>query len=366
MITRRRIGARGRFGAWLGAAVATATLAACADGAAVEPNPSPTRTASAPALGTPEVITTGLQAPWSIAFHDETPLISERDSARILELDPDGNPREVAVIPGVAPAGEGGLLGIAVHDGRLYTYFTAAGENRIERFEITGTPGALVLGPAEPILAGLPAAGIHNGGRIAFGPDDQLYVTVGDAGLRDQAQDLESPAGKILRLTPDGEVPPDNPYPGSLVYSYGHRNPQGIAWTEDGTMIASEFGQNTWDELNVIKPGGNYGWPEVEGVGGDDRFADPVQQWGTAEASPSGIAIIDETIYIANLRGRVLRAVPVDDLATSTTHFEGEYGRLRDVTRAPNGDLWLITNNTDGRGDPGPDDDRLLAIDLPG
>jgi glucose/arabinose dehydrogenase len=359
MITRQR------FGPLIAAAAAIAALSACSNGAAVEPRPSATRTAPAPSLGQPEVVTTGLEAPWSIAFHGETPLLSERDSARILELDRDGNAREVAVIAGVTPSGEGGLLGIAVHDGRLYTYFTAAGENRIERFEITGRPGSLALGPAETILDGLPSATFHNGGRIAFGPDDQLYVTVGDAGQRDEAQNLDSPAGKILRLTPEGDVPPDNPRPGSPVYSYGHRNPQGIAWAEDGTMIASEFGQNTWDELNVIRPGGNYGWPEVEGIGGDDRFIDPVQQWGTAEASPSGIAIVDETIFIANLRGRVLRAVPVDDLSTSTTHFAGEYGRLRDVTRAPDGDLWMITNNTDGRGDPGPDDDRLLAIDLP-
>ncbi len=347
----------------MGTLATIAALTACSNGAATEPDRrSSVGTAPAPSFGPPETISTGLQAPWSIAFHDETPLISERDSARILELDGSGVAREVAVIAGVTPMGEGGLLGIAVHDGHLYTYFTAAGGNRIERFPITGRPGALALGPAQPILEGLPSASFHNGGRIAFGPDDQLYATVGDAGQQDQAQSLDSLAGKILRMTPEGDVPADNPNPGSLVYSYGHRNPQGIAWAEDGTMIASEFGQNTWDELNIIRPGGNYGWPEVEGIGGDDRFIDPVQQWGTGEASPSGIAIIDETIFIANLRGEVLRAVPVDEPATATTHFDGEYGRLRDVARAPNGDLWLITNNTDGRGDPGPEDDRLLAL----
>ncbi len=347
----------------VGALVTFTTLTGCSNGAATEPNrPASTRTAPAPSLGEPTVVATGLDAPWSIAFHDETPLISERDSARVLELDPNGQQREVAVIAGVTPMGEGGLLGIAVHDGHLYTYFTAAGGNRIERFPITGQPGALSVGPAETIIEGLPSASFHNGGRIAFGPDDQLYATVGDAGQQDQAQSLDSLAGKILRMTPEGDVPADNPDPGSLVYSYGHRNPQGIAWAADGTMIASEFGQNTWDELNIIEAGGNYGWPIVEGIGDDDRFINPVQQWGTDEASPSGIAIIDETIFIANLRGEVLRAVPVDDPATSSTHYEGAYGRLRDVTRAPNGDLWLITNNTDGRGRPGPDDDRLLAV----
>ena len=189
-----------------------------------------------------------------------------------------------------------------------------------------------------------------------------LYATTGDAGTTGSAQDLDSLAGKILRMTPAGEVPEDNPFDGSLVHSYGHRNPQGIAWDEDGTMYASEFGQDTWDELNVIEAGGNYGWPEVEGRGGQGEYVDPVQQWSPDEASPSGIAVLDGAIHIATLRGERLREVPLDDLETSTERLGGEYGRLRDVVATPEGELWVLTNNTDGRGDPGPDDDRILRV----
>src|SRR5690606_4547873 len=133
-------------------------------------------------------------------------------------------------------------------------------------------------------------------------------------------------------------------------YSYGHRNPQGIAWDAQGTMYASEFGQDTWDELNVIEAGGNYGWPEAEGIAGDDAFIDPVQQWHPADASPSGMVIAEDRIYIANLRGQRLREIPIADITTAAEHWVGEYGRLRDVTVGPDGELWVLTNNTDGRG----------------
>lgn len=188
-----------------------------------------------------------------------------------------------------------------------------------------------------------------------------LYATTGDAGSSQHAQDLDSLAGKILRIKPTGEVPPDNPFDDSVVYSYGHRNVQGIAWGPDGTMYASEFGQSTWDELNVIRPGGNYGWPVVEGVS-DDDFIDPVQQWRPGEASPSGIEVTAGAIYIANLRGERLRVVPLTDLSSSTTRYVGAFGRLRAVTETPEGDLWILTNNTDGRGDPGPHDDRIIRV----
>lgn len=314
--------------------------------------------------GAVEIISTGLAAPWSIAFLDDTPLVSERDSGRVLELDGEGNGREIATIAGVVARGEGGLLGIAVHDGYLYAYFTASGENRVERFELIGEPGALSLGEAETILDGLPAAGVHNGGRIAFGPDGMLYVTAGDANDRASAQSLDALSGKILRLTPSGDVPDDNPFAGSPVYSYGHRNPQGIAWDAEGTLYASEFGQNTWDELNIIEPGGNYGWPQVEGIAGQEGFVDPVQQWRPSDASPSGIAIAADTLYIANLRGQRLRAVPLADPGTATELLVGEYGRLRDAVAAPDGSIWVLTNNTDGRGRPAADDDRILRLSV--
>ena len=309
----------------------------------------------------PTDVATGLDAPWSIAIDDEVTLVSERDSGRVLELTDDGT-REVGTVEGVSAGGEGGLLGLAVHDDHLYTYFTSADDNRVVRHELTGEPGSLALGDAETILDGIPSASFQNGGRIAFGPDGMLYVTTGDAGETDRAQDRESLGGKILRLTPEGEVPEGNPFDDSLVWTYGHRNPQGIAWDDDGTMYASEFGQDTWDELNVITAGDDYGWPTVEGIADDDRFTDPVQQWATDEASPSGIAITDGSIWIANLRGERLREVPLDDPSTSTEHLVGEHGRLRDVAVAADGSLWVLINNTDGRGDPGDGDDRILRV----
>lgn len=313
----------------------------------------------------PRIVAENLDAPWSIAFYDGAALVSERDSARILELDGAGQAREVATVDGVAPLGEGGLLGLAVHENHLYAYVTAANDNRIERFPLSGAPGNLSLGRPEILLDGIPAGSTHNGGRMAFGPDGLLYATVGDAGNREAAQDRDSPSGKILRMTPEGGVPEGNPFPDSLVYSYGHRNPQGLAWAQDGTLYASEFGQNTWDELNVIEPGGNYGWPEVEGVGNSDTFINPVQQWETSEASPSGIAIRDDTLFMANLRGARVREIPLVDTSQSVELFIGEYGRLRDVTVAPDGSLWVMTNNTDGRGAPSPKDDRILRFDPP-
>ncbi|MFL4472983.1 PQQ-dependent sugar dehydrogenase [Paeniglutamicibacter sp. MACA_103] len=315
--------------------------------------------------GTPRAVATDLQSPWSVVFRNGTPLVSERDTARILELADDGTTRTVGTVDGVEHGGEGGLLGLAIDESdRLYVYSTGAGGNRIQRFTLTGAPGSLALGNADTIMEGIPAAGFHNGGRLAFGPDGMLYATAGDAGEGSRAQDLDFLGGKILRMTADGAVPEDNPWPGSLVYTYGHRNPQGLAWAEDGTMFATEFGQNTWDELNIITPGANYGWPTVEGIADGQGFTNPVQQWEPGVASPSGMVHVDGTLFIANLRGSVLREVPVADPSTSTEHYNGEFGRIRDVALSPEGDLWFLTNNTDGRGNPGPDDDRVMGVGL--
>ncbi|WP_226533118.1 PQQ-dependent sugar dehydrogenase [Microbacterium paraoxydans] len=334
----------------------SAALSAC--------TPTPQGGSAGGAPGEVSTVVEGLAAPWSIAFHEGAALISERDTARVLEVSDDGDVREIAVLDGVEPRGEGGLLGIAVHDGWLYAYSTAADENRVQRFLLSGSPGSLELGEPDTVLSGLAAATNHNGGRIAFGPDGMLYITVGDAGDRERAQDETSLSGKILRLSPDGGVPEGNPIDGSPVYSLGHRNPQGLAWDDRGTMYASEFGQDAWDELNVIEAGGNYGWPEVEGVGDRGTFIDPVQQWAPDTASPSGIAIADGAIFVANLRGERVRRVPLDDLSASTEFFPGEYGRIRDVVVAPDGALWVLTNNTDGRGRPAAGDDRVIRIAL--
>jgi glucose/arabinose dehydrogenase len=342
-----------------------ATLLAACTGPEPAPSaggPAASSTAGLP-TGTPVTVASGLVAPWSVVFLGGAPLVAERDSARIVELTGDGSVREVGVVAGVRPGGEAGLLGMAVDDrDRLYVYSTARDGNRVERYDVTGDAGSLVLGDPTTVIDRMPSASHHDGGRLAFGPDGMLYVTVGDAGQRESAQDLGSLAGKILRLTPDGDVPADNPFPGSPVWSSGHRNPQGLAWDDGGTLYATEFGQDTWDELNVITPGANYGWPVVEGAAGRDGFTDPVQQWSPDDASPSGMVHLDGMLYIANLRGSRLRAVPVADLGASTDVYVGEYGRLRDVVVAPDGRLWFVTSNTDGRGDPGPDDDRVLSV----
>lgn len=336
------------------------------------PTPTPPPPALQPAGG-PAVIASGLDAPWSILrLPGGGVLVSERDTGDIVEVLADGSLRVAGTVPGVAPGGEGGLLGLAFQPGdgerpdRVYAYHTAASDNRIVRMPLTGVPGSLGLGAPEPVLTGIARAGNHNGGRIAFGPDGFLYATAGDAGNRDAAQDPASLSGKLLRMTPDGAAAPGNPF-GNLVWSLGHRNPQGIAWDANGQLWAAEFGQNTWDELNRIERGGNYGWPVVEGAAGDARFIDPVQQWRTDEASPSGLAIVGDTLFLAALRGERLWSIaPATSGAplASTPWFVGELGRLRDVTAGPDGELWFIGNNTDGRGDPRAGDDRLYRVPL--
>lgn len=361
-----------RRGRGFGAAAIVVAAAALAGCVAEAPGPAPTApgTATAPErvlapTGTPTDVVTGLDVPWSVVFVGETALVSERDSGRILELGDDGSTREVGVIEGVVPRGEGGLLGLAVDsERRLYAYSSGDRGNRIERYDLDGEPGTFSLGKAQTVLDGLPSSTNHNGGRIAFGPDGMLYAAVGDTGAPSSAQNLDALTGKILRLTPDGDVPDDNPFAGSYVYSYGHRNVQGLAWASDGTMFATEFGQDAWDELNIIQAGKNYGWPQVEGVGGGAGFVDPVQEWNPDDASPSGLAVVGDTLFIANLKGRVLRAVPVADPGAHTDYFAGEFGRLRAVALAPDGTLWMLTNNTDGRGVAQPGDDRILSVPL--
>jgi glucose/arabinose dehydrogenase len=315
-------------------------------------------------FGEPEVVASGLEAPWGLAFlADGSALVSERDSARILQIAPGAEPRVVAAVPGVAAEGEGGLLGLAVSpefasDQLVYAYLTTQRDNRIVRFRLGG-------GQPEVLLEGIPKAGIHNGGRIAFGPDGMLYAGTGDAAERGNAQDPGNLGGKILRLRPDGGIPADNPDPGSPVWTLGHRNVQGLAWDGQGRMFATEFGQNRVDEINRIEKGGNYGWPEVEGTGGGERFRDPLVTWPTSQASPSGAAIAGDTLYAAALRGKRLWSVPLDGAGGTgepAAVLAGTYGRLRHVAVAGDGALWVLTSNRDGRGDPAPDDDRVLRF----
>ena len=318
--------------------------------------------------GTPRVIASDLDLPWSLVrLSTDVTLVSERDTALVKEIADDGTVRRVGKIAGVVPGGEGGLLGLAVDpsdESSLYAYTTTATDNRIVRMPLTGAPGSYRLGEATTVLRGIPKAGNHNGGRIKFGPDGMLYATAGDAGDTSRSQDTGSLGGKILRLEPDGAIPADNPF-GNAVFSYGHRNPQGISWDSAGRMWASEFGQNTWDELNLISKGSNYGWPIVEGVGSDDRFSNPVKQWSTSDASPSGLLATHNTLFMAALRGERLWAIYPDTTEVDAEPwFTGDFGRLRDVIDGPDGTLWVLTNNT-GRS-PRDGDDKVLEVRLEG
>ncbi|GAB2922674.1 PQQ-dependent sugar dehydrogenase [Nonomuraea fastidiosa] len=312
-----------------------------------------------------EVSVTGLQVPWGLAFlPDGSALVSERSTGRIMQVRPGQTPTPVATISGVRASGESGLLGIAVspayaQDGWVYAYFTStAGDNRLVRLKLSAPQTQEVL------FSGVPSGTIHDGGRIAFGPDGMLYIATGDAGNTSNAQNLNSPAGKILRMTPEGGVPDGNPFPGSRVWSYGHRNVQGLAWDDEGRMYASEFGQNTWDEVNQIVAGGNYGWPVCEGRCGNSSYRDPIVTWSTAEASPSGLTYADGALYVAALRGQRLWTIPLNagTPGTPVAELRSSYGRLRAVAAGPDGHLWVATSNRDGRGAPVAQDDRIIRI----
>ncbi|MFF7855858.1 PQQ-dependent sugar dehydrogenase [Streptomyces sp. NPDC007904] len=346
-------------------------------GTTARPSP-PERTAgeTPPAKGSVKVVrtvATGLSTPWGLApLGDGDLLVSSRDEATITRVDGrTGRKTELGEVPGVSPSGEGGLLGIALSpeyaaDHMVYAYFTSASDNRVVRMRYDERrPAGEQLGAPDTVFRGIPKGVIHNGGRIAFGPDRMLYVGTGESGDTGLSQDKDSLGGKILRLTPEGEPAPGNPFSGSPVYSFGHRNVQGLAWDREQRLFASEFGQNTWDELNAIKPGDNYGWPEAEGRSGEGGFHDPIDQWSTDEASPSGIAHAEGSIWMAGLRGQRLWRIPLSGAEASAdpqAFLEGEYGRLRTVVPAGGDRLWLVTSNTDGRGDPKDGDDRILEL----
>ena len=316
-------------------------------GRPLEPTPA------GPAVpGQPTEVARGLSVPWGLAvLPDGGALVSERDSALLKRVSAGGAVSTVGKVPGVVPGGEGGLLGIALSpgfgsDGLVYAYYTAGGDNRVVRFPLGD------LDAQQPVITGIPKGNVHNGGRIAFGPDGLLYVGTGDAGNTSLSQNRDSSGGKVLRVRPDGTLPPDNAFPGSSVFSLGHRNVQGLGFDDAGRLYASELGQNTFDEVNVVRAGGNYGWPVVEGRGGDSRDVDPVVTWSPAESSPSGAVVAAGSFWVAALRGQRLWQVELDGrggVGPVRSHFAGEFGRLRAVAQVPDGSLWVLTNESSGR-----------------
>jgi len=322
---------------------------------------------SAQAVSVDSVIATNLKVPWGLTFlPDGSALVSERDSARIVHIDPakpaGRNVRTVTTVSGVRAEGEGGLLGIALSpDAReLFAYVTTARDNRVLRFPVTMRGDRVTLGAPRAILTGIPSAMFHNGGRLLMTKDGVLFVSTGDARDPELAQDPTSLAGKVLAIDRNGAPASINPDPRSPVFTLGHRNVQGLAVDSRGRLWASEFGEKDVDELNQLVAGANYGWPRCEGTCSEPGMRNPVAQWSpTATASPSGIAARGTSIYVASLRGERLWRVTG---GKSRPVSLGDLGRLRTIASAPDGGLWLMTSNTDGRGDPRRADDRIISL----
>ncbi|MCH5644292.1 PQQ-dependent sugar dehydrogenase [Gordonia sp. ABSL49_1] len=322
----------------------------------------------APPTTPPSGITTiadGLNVPWAMAFlAGGDALVTQRDDAAIVRVSPTGQVTTIGDVAGVAPRGEGGLQGIALAPGDesgVYVYYTTASDNRVARMDFDGRR----LGPPQPLLTGLDTAPNHHGGALLFDAAGSLFVAVGDAAQPEVAQDVRLLNGKILRIDRAGRPWPGNPF-GNAVYSYGHRNVEGLAFDSAGRLWATEFGQNERDELNLIVRGRNYGWPIHEGESDDPAYVAPQVTWSTDEASPAGLAIVGDTAYVAALRGRRLWTVPLRDgrAGSTSSRFDGELGRLRAVEAAPDGSLWISTSNTDGRGASAANDDRILRVPI--
>ncbi|QIY99424.1 PQQ-dependent sugar dehydrogenase [Streptomyces sp. S1D4-11] len=317
-------------------------------------------------------VSSGWTIPWGTYWmpDGQTALVTERDDFRVWKVTKDGTRTQVGTVPNaVTTNGEGGLLGVAVDPKwatNHYVYFmhTASEGNRVVRMTYDGSS----LTNYTILLQGIKKNRYHNGGRLAFGPDGYLYVSTGEAQTPELAQDKTSLNGKILRMTTDGKAAPGNPF-GNYVYSYGHRNPQGLAFDRNGRLWEAEFGNSSKDELNLIKPGADYGWPTCEGSCSVSGMTNPKATWNVSEASPSGIAIVRNVVYMASLRGERLWRIPItgdtENVGTPTAYYVGTYGRLRTVTKVPGADqLWLSTTNCDNNGGAADGSDKIFKVSI--
>jgi glucose/arabinose dehydrogenase len=286
----------------------------------------------------------------------------------VFKLTPSGTKTQVGTVPNVQTTdGEGGLMGLdfsptwnGTTDQEVFFMHTASEGNRVAKMSFNGTS----LSGYATILQGIDKNRYHNGGRIRFGPDGFLYVTAGDAQASGNAPNLNSLNGKILRITKTGAAAPGNPF-GTRVYSYGHRNPQGLAWDSAGRLWSSELGNSSRDELNLIQPGKNYGWPTCEGTCSTSGMTNPKYTWTVAEASPSGIAIVNNTVFMAALRGQRLWRIVLngENVSTVNSYFNGTYGRLRAVEKVPGASaIWFGSTNSDNNGDGSADTIRRSNI----
>jgi glucose/arabinose dehydrogenase len=339
-------------------------------------SPSSPRTSSAAPSGTATlrpkvtgVIADNLDVPWGIAFLGSgDALVSERNSGRVVRISNRGKVSSIGNVAGVvAPSGlgEGGLMGIALapnDEETLFAYITTGSDDRVVRCSMAGGR----LGRPKAILTDIPASVHHHGGRLLFDRRGMLLVSTGDAENPSAAQDNQSILGKILRIRTDGRAAPGNPY-GNRVWSYGHRNVEGLAFDAKGRLWATEFGDQKADELNLIVKGKNYGWPRVEGRSEESGLEAPRLTWSpTSSCSPAGLAIAASTAFVGALRGQCLFAVPLRGTAAGKPrpYFAEDYGRVRSVAAAPDGTLWMTTSNTDGRTEPGRDDDLILRVSI--
>jgi aldose sugar dehydrogenase len=325
-----------------------------------------------------ETVLTGLEIPWSLNFAPDGRVFVTERPGRVRIVGASGSSELALSLDGVFTQGEAGLLGLALdpefaQNRFVYLYYSASvsgrAVNRIVRYrEVDSRLGERVV-----LLDNIPASTIHDGGRLRFGPDGLLYASAGDAADANLAQDVASLAGKILRITRDGRVPPDNRF-SSPVYTYGHRNPQGFDWhPATGDLWESEHGNSGNDEVNAIRAGLNFGWPRIEGAATMTGMEVPVAFYNPSIA-PSGASFyrgqrfpqFANNFFVATLRGTHLLRLTVDPAARRVTAqerlLEGTFGRLRDVVSGPDGYLYLCTNNRDGRGSPMSGDDRVLRI----